>query len=269
MISEESALLNVQQTGDLGSIGRIDTDEPMADLGAVFAVNCLVSPFGNATSSLVAPDAAEGMSDWLKSTHVREEDGIVGEVAEQYSVDVAFCTLDALADRLGLGAEGLDFLPDNWTDWRVHCDIYILVDRIIYTLTDEFAARYRALTERELGLAYSQRLLPFADDEQPDAIVFMVAVPSRFGAIGGVRSHRSTMVQAGVGLETTRRGLVSTTGTWEWHTEFFDDAVCDVLGVDGVDAFPVAVGALVPPTVDLNTDESETDDHTGPTGGLA
>jgi len=256
VISEESALLNVQKTGDLGNVGRIDTEEPMADLGAMFAVNCLVSPFGNVSSSLVAPAATEGISDWLRSTHVREEDGIVGEVADRYSPDVAFCTLDALAARLGAGDGGFDFLPDSWTDWRVHCDIYVLVDRMVYTLTDEFAARYLALTERELGIAYSQRLLPFAEGEEPDALVFLVAVPIRMGAIGGVRAHRSTIVQAGAGLESVRRNLTSTTGTWEWHTEFFDDAVCNVLGVDGVDSFPIAVGSLVPPSEETDEDDS-------------
>ena len=119
--------------------------------------------------------------------------------------------------------------------------MFVLVDRSIYTVGDGFALRHKVLGEAELGIAYSGRLLPFAEDVDIDALVFLAATPGRIANFGGVRAHRTAYVESGVGMEVCRSNLGADRG-WLWHTEFFDDAACRILSLDGVDAIPLVVG---------------------------
>jgi hypothetical protein len=239
-LSEETALLNIDGSDDLRFDRRLDHAEPMEQLAELFGVNCLVGPYGNSTSSLVPPEARAGVAEWIRSTDLTLDDGILTTPASTYEPDVPICTPAALADRLGVA--DLDWLPDPRADWRLVCDVFVLVDRAIYTVGNGFALRHKVLGEAELGIAYSARLLPFADDVDIDALVFLSVTPGRIATnFGGVRAHRTAYLESGIGLEVCRKNL-GPIGSWQWHTEFFDDAACRILSLDGVDAIPLVVG---------------------------
>lgn len=239
-LSEETALLNVDGSDDLRFDRRLDHAEPMEQLAELFSVNCLVGPYGSSTSSLVPPEARDGVVEWISSTDLTLDDGILTTPASTYGPDVPVCTPAALAGRLGVA--DLDWLPAPRADWRLVCDVFVLVDRAIYTVGSGFALRHKVLGDAELGMAYSARLLPFADDVDIDALVFLAATPGRVAnSFGGVRAHRTAYLDSGVGLEVCRTHL-GPADQWRWHTEFFDDAACRILSLDGVDAIPLAVG---------------------------
>ena len=153
------------------------------------------------------------------------------------------CTQDALARRLELPAQSLEILPEPWTQWRTDCEFFLLVDQSIYMIADSIALQHKALTSQEVAIAHSPRLLPFRKSKQARAFIFIVSVPARRSFITGVRGYRTAYLQAGVALESCRRAL-SDHGVWEWHEEFFDDAACRIVGVDGVEATPMAIGLL-------------------------
>src|SRR4051794_30250131 len=165
-LSEETALLNVDGSDELRFDRRLDHAEPMEQLAELFAVNCMVGPYGSATSALVAPEARDGVTEWIRSTDLTLDDGILTPPATTYEPDVPVCTPEALAGRLGVA--DLGWLPAPRSSWRLVCDVFVLVDRAIYTLGDGFALRHKILGERELGIAYSARLLPFTGDTDVD-----------------------------------------------------------------------------------------------------
>lgn len=237
-LSEETALLNVDGSDGVRFDRRLDHAEPLEQLADLFAVNCIVGPYGGSTSSLVAPEARDGVAQWIRSTDLTLDDGILTDPASTYEPDVPVCTPAALAARLG--TVDLDWLPAPRTGWRLVCDVFVLVDRAIYTVGNGFALRHKVLSETELGLAYSARLLPFAPDLDLDALVFLAVSPGRVTNFGGVRAHRTSYLEAGVAMEVCRSHLGG--GAWQWHTEFFDDAASRILSLDGVDAIPMAVG---------------------------
>ena len=241
--TEESALLNVRPNSGMSWAARMDHPDPLADVGSLLAANSHVTPMGNCCSALIAPQALQGISDWLADSRLKISDNLLFEMESCYSPDVEACTLQALAEELEIPANTFEFLPEPCKDWRLDCDFFILVDRAIYGIAESYAIRHKVLTKRELGMAYSNRLLPFHRGGTPRAMIFIISVPARRASLGGVRGHRYSYAQAGVALESCRRGL-SLAGPWQWHEDFYDDAACEVLSLDGVEAIPMIIGVL-------------------------
>lgn len=244
VLSEQTSLY-ARLEGDPFWLDRFMDDDPVARMGETFQLNAMVSPTAMRAARLIHPEARLRTGQWLRET--------LGPPSEQSirrsPLDTDPIPLDQTRTTLTLGID-LTRLPEAYGSWRLGLELYALVGRHLYLLLDSHAMPYRRLSDEDLGVAMTGRLLPFADpdpDSEPrnrgdfnDAMLFLVAVPGRLGALGGLRGIRTCWVEAG----TARCEVDAATAQgshWEWHTEFFDDACARVLGIDGVERAPVLV----------------------------
>ena len=234
-LSEQTALV-AHSSGDSTWLDRLLDDDPLPRLGDAFQLNAMTSPTAMRYTRLVHPEARRQTGQYLRDTLV-----VPGEQSLRRSpLDSDPVPLDAagLSAGLGIDASGL---PQAYAGWRLAIELYILLGRDIYLFLDDVAMPYRRLGDSDLGRALTQRLLPFAEPLATDAMLFLVGVPNRLSALGGLRGHRTCYLEAG--LAQAHLSALTVSGvTWSWHTEFFDDACCQVLGVDGVERAPLLVG---------------------------
>lgn len=241
VMSEQTALV-ARRTGDPVWLDRLIEDDPLARLAETFLINTQVSPTVTASAALIHPQARDRTGEWLRGTVVTADAGSLR--ASPVPDDPG-----PLDDAQLRAITGLDSarLPRAYADWRLCIEVYVVVGPDVYLLLDHLAMPFRRLDEEALGMLNSARLLPFAAADEPTGVgVVLVGVPARLGALGGLRGFRTCLVEGGragaalAALATPAPGL-----RWDWHTEFFDDACAQILGVDGLERIPLLVGRLV------------------------
>jgi hypothetical protein len=244
LLSEQVALLDRRPTDPAWS-SRLVADDPVATLGETFLLNGLVTPTRVGAASLVPAEALDAVADWLSGLLLTPADELV-EPPPDGGVDQPVVTLDALAARTGLD---LAALPPVHRGWRLTTEVYVLHSRSVYLVSGPLALRHKVLADDELGIAYGPRLLPFlpAGEEPTGTMVFVVGVPSRTAALGGLRGYRGGLLNAGMAISALAALADPGDGRWLWETEFFDDACARVLSIDGVERFAAAVGVHLAP----------------------
>lgn len=92
----------------------------------------------------------------------------------------------------------------------------------------------------------SERCAPFArlEDSVVDSAIVLAAVPGRLAALGGLRGYRRAIIEAGRAMEHFDRLWQSMGGEhgWRWELEFLDDVCLEILGLDGLERVPLALG---------------------------
>jgi hypothetical protein len=246
LLSEQVALLDRRPT-DPACAHRLVADDPVSRLGETFLVNGLVTPVRVPAAGLVPAEALDAVADWLSGLLLTEEDGLVEPPGD--GLDLPVVSLDSLARRTGIDLAGL---PSPHREWRLTTELYVLHSRSLYLLSGPIALRHKHLAGEELGIAYGRRLLPFlpSGEEPTGSMVFVVGVPGRTAAIGGLRGYRRGILNAGMALAAVAALAAPGEGRWLWETEFYDDAAARVLGVDGVERFVAGVGIHLAPTVE-------------------
>jgi hypothetical protein len=248
LLSEQVALLDRRPTDPAWS-SRLVSADPVAALGETFLLNGLVTPTRVGATALVPAEAREAVADWLSGLLLTAEDELV-EPPGAGGVDQPVLALDVLAAHAGLD---LTALPPVHRRWRLTTEIYVLHARSVYLVSGPLALRHKALTDDELGIAYGPRLLPFlpAGEEPTGTMVFVVGVPARTAALGGLRGYRGGILHAGMAI--AELAALADSGChpgecrWLWETEFFDDACARVLGIDGVERFAAGIGVHLAP----------------------
>lgn len=230
--------------------GRLDGESPVASLGETFILNGLVSPTALSVATLVPDEAASAAGGWLARSITQPEDELYRLPDGETALEAPVLRVSELVDRVGAALEGL---PAPYADWRLTTEIYVLEARSLYLLAGDLAVRHKLLSETELGIVYGQRMLPFlpvGDEQCSGAMLFVVGIPSRGASLGGLRGYRRGLIDAGQALAALRAVAEPGDGRWWWTTEFFDDACARVLGVDGVERIPLALGAHLLPKED-------------------
>jgi hypothetical protein len=242
-LSEQSSLL-AETTGDPAWLDRMVEFDPVARLGETFVLNSQVSDQEMPAARLVAGEALEAIGDWLADTLVPD----VAEDSEAVSAEIGVDGVAHLSNAAAVRLVGLDpmTLPSAYRDWRVSVEIYVLVGDVVFLLLNHQFLRYRRLTSHELGMLLSPRTAPFMDfdDRITGTVVLVSVVPQRMAALGGLRGFRTALMHAGratSALDHAWREAGVSSGTWRWHSEFFDDACCRVFGLDGVERVPMAI----------------------------
>ncbi len=240
-MSEQTALVT-KSIGDEVWLDRLVADDPVVRLADTFLINCQVTPTALPTTQLIHPNARVSTGGWLLgSLRNPQEDALRRSPVDDDPVPLG------IADVERITCWPSDALPDAYMDWRLCVEVYLLVGKDVYLLMDEKAMPYRRLTDDELGRLWSGRTLPFVplDEEAgtPTGVqAWLVAVPARLAALGGLRGARGSLIEVGRAIAGLARTEPESRVRWEWTTEFYDDAACEVLDVDGLERVPVAVG---------------------------
>lgn len=238
---------------------RLCVDEPVAQLGETFVLNCQVTPSRSYVAELVPVTVRGEIGDWLRHVSTSEDDesyrdpnesldsDLLSGAAVGAEMDSHLLSFERLGQICGLDLTGL---PQAYEDWRLCIELYVLHGRTLYLLSNGKGVRYKVLTEPELGSALSRRLLPLLPDDLEPAgpLVFAVSVPARSAALGGLRGYRWGIMAGGMAfsaLSLLDSGPAESSLRWLWDTEFYDDAACRVLGIDGVERIPLVIGAQV------------------------
>lgn len=245
LLSEQVALLDRRPT-DPAWGSRLVSDDPVPGLGETFLLNGLVTPTRVGTTGLVPTEARDAVADWLSGLLLTGADELVEPPPPEGGVDLPVVGLDGLAARTGLE---LTALPPVHRGWRLTTEVYVLHSRSVYLVSGPLAVRHKQLTEAELGIAYGRRMLPFlpAGEEPSGTMVFVVGVPGRTAALGGLRGYRGGLLHAGMAIAELAALAEPGDGRWLWETEFFDDACARVLSIDGVERFAAAIGIHLAP----------------------
>jgi hypothetical protein len=228
---------------------RLVDDDPLHSLGETFVVNSLVTPTPNGAASVIAPQSTEEAGRRLAAASVSAADDLYRTDDWAGGAPPAFL-LDELSTRLGVDVHRM---PRGYAGWRLSVEVYALFEGAVYLLLDDLAVRMKVLSEDEYGMAYVQRLMPFVGSS-PDAMtgtmLFLVSVPSRLAALGGLRGHRRALMEA-TRAEAALASLVRPEmGRFEWDTEFYDDVCAAILDVDGVERVPLVIGYQTIPDED-------------------
>lgn len=244
-LPEQIALLDRDES-DPSWTHRLSADDPVAQLADTFLINSQSTPVRTPVASLVPAELRGWASERLRAgvadvaALYRDMPGSGGGDSERPLLPVAH-----LGQVVGIA---LDALPAPYADWRLTTEVYFLTGRDLYQLVGEHAVRYKRLHDSELALAFSPRLLPVNIDvaRLSGELAFVVAVPVRGAALGGLRGSRTALVAAGVALGALRAAAVEAQGRrWWWDTEFHDDAASRLLSVDGVERVVLAIGARI------------------------
>lgn len=251
VLSEQISLLGADKRVDPFWTARLDGDEPVVGLGETFIVNSSATPTRVAATSLIPQEAVDFAGSWLAGLLAGPDDDLYRDPTASSLPEAAVMPTAALGEMIDIA---LHELPPAYGDWRLSVELYVLHGRSLYLLSGELAVRSRVLAEAELGIAFGGRMLPFLADggEEPAGpMLFLVGIPGRMAALGGLRGFRRGLLDAGRGLATLQALSGAGAGRWLWETEFFDDACCRVLGVDGLERIPLAVGVrLAEPEAD-------------------
>lgn len=242
ILSEQIALLGGSAHDDPFWGGRLTGDDPVCGLGDTFIVNSMATPTRLATTSLIPQEAVEFAGAWLSGLLATADDDLYEDVTASWRPEAPVMPVEALGEMVDIA---LHDLPAAYCNWRLTVELYVLHGRSLYLLAGDLAVRHKVLTESELGIAFGARMLPFlpgGGEEPSGPMVFVVGIPNRMSALGGLRGFRRGLVDAGRGLATLEALAGPAGGRWLWETEFFDDACCRVLGVDGLERVPLAIG---------------------------
>lgn len=250
VMSEQTALVTRSTTDEVW-VDRLVSTDPVPRLADTFLLNCQATPTEISATRLVHPQARTATGAWLLDTLRNPV-----EDALRFSPVTADPQRVTEDDIYRATAWPIGCLPDAYADWRLCVEIYLLMGQDLYLVLDRTAMPYRRLTEADMGKLWSSRTLPFTDLEDPTKpptgiMTWLVGVPSRLAALGGLRGARGSLIEAGramAALSSTQEGA---TTEWEWTTEFYDDAACVLLGIDGLERVPVAVGVQK----EVNSDE--------------
>jgi hypothetical protein len=238
---EQIALLERNPTDALW-IARLTADDPVVDLGSTFVVNGLVTPSNTAVTSLIAPAGIAEAGRRLAAVTVKVEDGIYLTPRSGNPAAPSFWSVPELGQAIGLN---LTELPAEYEGWRFATEIYVLHGGAFYLVTGKIATRHRVLSGDEISMTFVQRLMPFLTarpDELTGVMLFLVVVPSRTAALGGLRGYRRALIDAGRASSALAGLATDDTIGWAWETEFYDDAAARILGVDGVERIPTHIG---------------------------
>ena len=223
--------------------GRLTVDDPVAELGATFVCNGLVTPTRVAVTSLLSPEAVGGAGERLAAVTLKEADGMLISRRSGNPAAPAYWDIAELGESVGLD---LASLPGEYSDWRFSTEVFVLRGGATYLLLGDHGLRHRVLSGDEVGLTFVQRLLPFMrarQDELTGTMVFLVAVPGRLAALGGLRGYRRAFIEAGKACAQLAASAADDGDVvWEWDTEFYDDAAGRILSVDGVERVVTHIG---------------------------
>lgn len=242
VLSEQISLLGADKHVDPFWTARLAGDEPVVGLGETFIVNSVATPTRVAARSLIPQEAVAFAGTWLAGLLAGPDDDLYRDPTAVGLPEAAVMPTVALGEMIDIA---LHELPPAYGDWRLSVELYVLYGRSLYLLSGELAVRSRVLAEAELGIAFGGRMLPFLADtgEEPAGpMVFLVGIPGRMAALGGLRGFRRGLLDAGRGLATLQTLSGAGGARWLWETEFFDDACARVLGVDGLERIPLAIG---------------------------
>jgi hypothetical protein len=233
-ISEQLSIFERRVTpGDPSE--RLAADDPVVDLASTFLLNGLVTPVSMSRAGLMPPELLEGVGAWLES-------GLAGAQDDLYAMadrGRAAPSVEALVGRSIASA-----LPEAYRSWRLGLDLYVVHDAAVYLVGSGAGFLQKQLSSRDLGVLYSPRSTPFLpDNDLHGTVLVIVGVPARLQSLAGLRGARRSLVAAGEALEALRAaGRSETDRRWWWSTEFYDDAWANIVGVDGVERVPLAVG---------------------------
>lgn len=236
-LSEQSSLF-AHSTGDPAWLDRMSHWDPVARLGDTFLLNAQSTDQAAPHTRLISPEAIERVGEWLAETlHTPFEVDATQDWAMRPALGEA-----ETRDLLGFGVHDL---PGPYAQWRFSTELYALVGDTAFVLMNDQFVRYRKLDQQDLGILLSGRTAPFQelDDATTGTVLVVVAVPGRLSAFGGLRGHRRGLVAAGEAMGHLRQvwDRVGVAEQWTWEQEFFDDACCRALGLDGVERVPLAL----------------------------
>lgn len=242
-IMPEQVALFERSVSDHVWAGRLTTDDEVADLGATFVINGLVTPCRVGVSALIAPESVAGSGQRIAAVTLNPADELISTTQSGNPSAPSVWDVGALGETIGLD---LTRLPRPYEAWRLSNEIYIVRDGAAYLLLGEYAIRHRVLSDDEVSLMFVQRLLPFVratPDQLTGTMVVIAAVPSRLAALGGLRGYRRALLESGIACADLANSAVSSPGLeWAWDTEFYDDAATSIIGVDGVERVVTYIG---------------------------
>ncbi|MFY9488698.1 MAG: hypothetical protein WAP35_08400 [Solirubrobacterales bacterium] len=223
--------------------GRLTVDDPVAELGPAFVCNGLITPTRVTVTSLLSPEAVDGAGERLAAVTLEGADGLLVSSRSGNPSAPAYWDIEELGKTVGLD---LTALPGEYLDWRFSTEVFILHGGATYLLLSDHGLRHRVLSGDDVSLTFVQRLLPFVQarpDQLTGTMVFLVTVPGRLAALGGLRGYRRALIETGRACAHLA-GAADADGeiVWEWDTEFYDDAAARILGVDGVERVVTHIG---------------------------
>ncbi|WP_129358340.1 MULTISPECIES: nitroreductase family protein [Micrococcaceae] len=236
-VLNEQVSLCARKTPDAVWLERMNDWDPVARLGDTLLQNAQVTDQPVRSTRLIPAESVREIGQWLADTLHKPFAGSGPGGPEGHGA----LSEDDVARILGFSVKQF---PLPYEEWRMSTEIYLVVGRICYVLMNQQFVRYRALSSDDLGQLFSQRVAPFGtfDEGTTGAILIVSSVPGRLAAFGGLRGFRRALLEAGVAQEWLKTRLSRSNSVWwDWTTEFYDDALCSVLSLDGVERAPMCL----------------------------
>lgn len=233
----EQVSLYAHKTADASWLERMNEWDDVARLGEIFLLNSQVSDLPVRQTRLISEEAVREVGRWLAGTL---QDHF--EAPPLPGAEMSYSLSDKKATEI-FGFPVGNF-PPPYEEWRMSTEVYLVVGKICYLLMDGHFIRYRSLTMDEVEQLFSGRVAPFeAFDETMENIALVLSsVPNRLASFGGLRGIRRSILEAGVAQEWLKARLDQFgTSRWTWATEFYDDALCSILSLDGLERIPMCV----------------------------